>query len=450
MNRWLEIAKDAVGGRKWLVALDVAVPGTLWARKLRELGAADVFVVAATRGVGDLTEQPEDRLVVMDAHRDGFMENIRAAEALMDDLPAEVRARIDAWDPERAALAIRPHFSGARPVADRRTWGARAEAWQALEDKTVIDAVWDAAQVARAPCEVVPVAEAPDAAARIDEGGGCVWAGDSREGFNGGASYTRWVRTEASRDEALAFFGERCDRVRVMPFLAGVPCSVHGMVLPGEEHVIALRPMEMVVLRQQERFVYCGAARSWRPAGAVREEMRAVARRVGHHLREVYAYRGAYTVDGVVTAEGFRPTELNPRFGAAMFYFDFEDLPLRFLINSVVDGAPYRWDAPALEEELMRRSAEPGGSGGGIPLPTPCEGRRELGLVHEAGWREAREDEEPHVSLQQGPWGSGSLCRVRFPAEHLPVGPPLAPRLAEVLRFMSPRWQLGLEGVEGG
>jgi hypothetical protein len=28
---------------------------------------------------------------------------------------------------------------------------------------------------------------------------------------------------------ALAFFVTRCDRVRVMPFLDGVPCSIHGL-----------------------------------------------------------------------------------------------------------------------------------------------------------------------------------------------------------------------------
>jgi hypothetical protein len=41
--------------------------------------------------------------------------------------------------------------------------------------------------------------------------------------------------------------------------------------------------------------------------------MRDVARRVGEQLRTAYGYRGAFGVDGVVTAEGFRPTEVNTR-----------------------------------------------------------------------------------------------------------------------------------------
>ena len=46
--------------------------------------------------------------------------------------------------------------------------------------------------------------------------------------------------------------------------------------------------------------------------------MRAAARRVGEHLRATYGYRGAFGIDGVLTADGFRPTELNAR-GSAGF-----------------------------------------------------------------------------------------------------------------------------------
>ena len=51
----------------------------------------------------------------------------------------------------------------------------------------------------------------------------CVWSGDARDGFNGGGNYVRWVLDEADRDAARGFFRPRCDRVRVMPFLDGVP-----------------------------------------------------------------------------------------------------------------------------------------------------------------------------------------------------------------------------------
>ena len=40
--------------------------------------------------------------------------------------------------------------------------------------------------------------------------------------------------------------------------------------------------------------------------------------RVGEVLRADVDFRGAFTLDGVATADGFRPTELNPRFGAGL------------------------------------------------------------------------------------------------------------------------------------
>ena len=86
------------------------------------------------------------------------------------------------------------------------------------------------------------------AAGRLDRGAGTAWAGDARQGFNGGAQLLRWVRGEEDAAEAARFLAERCDRARVMPFLEGIPCSIHGMVFPGG--VAAFRPVEMVTLRQ--------------------------------------------------------------------------------------------------------------------------------------------------------------------------------------------------------
>ena len=71
-----------------------------------------------------------------------------------------------------------------------------------------------------------------------------MWSGDARDGFNGGGNFVRWVRDDRDRAAATAFFRPRCDRVRVMPFLEGVPCSIHGFVLP--DGTAALRPVEIV------------------------------------------------------------------------------------------------------------------------------------------------------------------------------------------------------------
>ena len=89
-----------------------------------------------------------------------------------------------------------------------------------------------------------------------------------------------------------------------MPFLDGVPCSIHGFVLP--DGTAALRPVEIAMLRDEaeRRFVYGGLGTSWDPPAADREEMRDVVRRVGAHLQAAHGYRGAFGIDGVLTADG--------------------------------------------------------------------------------------------------------------------------------------------------
>ena len=106
---------------------------------------------------------------------------------------------------------------------------------------------------------------APDRAAileawpELDQGQGIVLSGDMKVGFNGGASYVRWLRSPADLDRELPRFQRDCDRVRLMPFLEGLPCSMHGFVV-GEE-VAALVPCEMLVLRRPSgEFLYCSTS----------------------------------------------------------------------------------------------------------------------------------------------------------------------------------------------
>src|SRR5690606_41432700 len=72
------------------------------------------------------------------------------------------------------------------------------------------------------------------AVAAHDRGSGTVWAGDNRSGFHGAATCVRWIRSDADVAEAIAFFGARCDRVRVMR---------------SEEHTSELQSRENLVCR---------------------------------------------------------------------------------------------------------------------------------------------------------------------------------------------------------
>ncbi len=322
------VVRDAVtarlgtlwAGRPVVVGPYVLAGATPLVRWFRELGCP-VLVVATTRGAGPVPAEDECEVVtVAPPAAASVTDELRTHDRMTHHLPDEARAAIDAFDPQRAGTWFAtPFVTSDEPIDGRPVTGGRPASFLALEDKTLADDVWDAAGVERSPYRLVDLAD--DVAldrATADLAGelGVVWSGDARGGFNGGGNFVRWVRDDTDRAEARAFFRPRCDRVRVMPFLEGVPCSVHGFVLP--DGTAALRPVEIVVLRDRvaRTFTYSGLGTTWDPPAADREEMRGAVRRVGAHLQQQHGYRGAFGIDGVLTADGFRPTELNTRMSA--------------------------------------------------------------------------------------------------------------------------------------
>lgn len=420
------------GGRPWLLAVDILQGWQGLHAPLARWGVPRCFALGARMGTGPLP--PDDDPAVawaclgLPPARD-LMDAIHGADAALRDLPDDVQARIDAFDPEGRMLALGAFFSNGRPVAGRRMVGARPAAWQALEDKVTIDAVWDAAGVPRAPSEVVPVTlDALQAAARrLDRGHGTVWAGDAREGFHGGASRTCWVTDDEEARAAVERLAPHCDTARVQPFLEGIPCSVHGIVLP--DGVAVLRPAEMLVLRRGRAFVYARAATFWDPTPTEREALRAVARRVGAHLAATVGYRGAFTIDGVMTAHGFRPTELNPRVGAAMAMM--ADVPFPLVHYALIEGVDLGVDASALEAALLAVADDDRRGSFGLTTPHRFEAPGEAWLRWaDDGWRAVEEaDADAHARWGPGPTGGFLNVRMLQP-RRVPRGPSFAPRVA--------------------
>lgn len=286
--------------------------------ELRALGAERCLVVGSV-GAGPPPAEADAECVYVDVIADDMVDEFRRWEAIFAEPPPHVRDAADAYDPD---LVLLQNFDAATAFDGRPAFGPRRPEWTALEDKTTVDAFWDEAGVARAPSAVVPVDRTAlrDAAAELDRGDGTVWAGDASHGFNGGAVLVHWVRDDATADAALTAFDGRCERARVAPFLEGLPCSIHGFVTGTG--VAVFRPVELVVLRATTPplFRYAGASTTWDPPPADREAMRDVARRVGEMLHRKVDFRGGFTVDGIHTADGFLPTELNPRLGAGLRY----------------------------------------------------------------------------------------------------------------------------------
>lgn len=448
-KHYRSLLESVVRGKRWIVAMDVLIPAARFAKILLDYGATDVLAIGASRGTGDLPDPEVVRQIELGAKAKDMMSGIRNGMRLLADLPSEVRAEVDRFDPGGEARVIGALFSDGSPVAGRSQLGARPVSWQVLEDKTTIDELWREVGVPHAEVEIVEarLESLRAACVGVARGEEVVIAGDNKEGFHGGAQYVRWIRNEGHLVEAAQFFAAHCDRVRVMPFLEGVPCSIHGVVFSDE--VIALRPCEMLVLRDPAagRFVYASAATFWEPHDTMAQEMRLVARKLGEHLRERYDYRGVFTLDGVATKEGFRPTELNPRFGAALMRMTagLEDFSVYLLHLVIAEGLELDYRPHDLQQ-LLIDFAQANPSGGGMQLVSKViEVSSKGGLVREpSGWRLGRAGEAFDASFELGPSAMGGLVRVDLDRDRTPRGPSSAERVAGALGFLGQHFDLDL------
>ena len=181
-----------------------------------------------------------------------MLEDFRKLRRTAEDLPADLRRDLDAWDPAGTARFIfASPWADSVDAAGRKAYAGRPPAWAALEDKVLVDGFWDAVGVRRAPSRIVATEydALRSAATELDRGRGTVWAADARDGTHGGGMGLRWVRHGDDGRESFVSLRRMADRIRVMPFLEGIPASIHGIVFP--DSVAVFRPVEMVVLRAQ-------------------------------------------------------------------------------------------------------------------------------------------------------------------------------------------------------
>src|SRR4051794_21151853 len=446
-----DLLRPLIDGRKVILAGGMIGGSGPLVEQVRRLGASDVFLLAQAQGTG---ETP-DGVPCFDlgVTGDNMMDALRASLSILRNLPDAAVTALSRFDPEGTAVVIGDMFNDVESVAGRPCLAWRRPAWIAVEDKVTIDARWDRWGIERAPSLIVPADEASlrDAAERLDHGHGTVWAADAREGWNGGAEYTHRVRNDDDVAAAAAFLAAHAGRARVTPFLEGVPCSIHGIVF--EDDVAVFRPLEIITLRHRHSsdLFYAGLASFWDPAPGDREAMREVARRAGAGLRRDVDYRGAFTVDGVMTVEGFRPTELNARAGGglSMLGRSLPDLPLNLLV--VAAGGGHRLDyRPRQLEELVVASADARRTGGtwrAIEARTEMVSDEPL-LFEDGTWRTAQPGERAHGRLMAGHAPSGSLVRLSLDADRWPVGPSVATAAAAFWRFANERLAAGIPPLD--
>ena len=170
---------------------------------------------------------------------------------------------------------------------------------------------------------------------------------------------------------------------------------------------------------------------------------------IGDELRSRVDFRGVFTVDGVMTADGFLPTYLNPRFGAALPprlpTADGESLPVFFTHLAGSTGHLDDFDPHALESLLLNRF-DNHRSGGCFSFTAEIP-PKELTVAIAGTWdgttfadlRVAGDDDTPFATANWGPNVGKGMIFATF-TDEVPVGPPVAPTVAALREFFNDHW----------
>lgn len=435
------LLRSVFEGRKVILATGTIVGMARRLESLQKLGVEECFLVGKSMGTGDLPEDLEvPWKVIVEEKAPDMLTGIRNYNQALENPSSELVDALHRFDPDGEAIVLNAHVSDVMELAGRPRLGARQPRWAALEDKVVIDAFWDRAGVKRASSVVVEAGDFEESrrvSELLDEGSGTAWAGDTRQGFNGGAVYVRRVANKEDARRAHEFFKESCHKVRIMPFLEGIPCSIHGVVFP--QKVIAFRPVEMVVFRRRDspELLYSGFSTWWDPREEDREYMRQVAKKVGALLREEVGYRGAFTIDGVMTPTGFIPTELNARTGGAFrtLVHGEPEMPLELLEVCIREGLPLDYRPEELEEFVLNIADTDRTGGGWTVVKTVFEKTQkyQLHLTESGSFRlEEQGAEEGVGTLSVGPSSVGGFLNFQPAKSQMTAGSSIAPMVARV------------------
>ena len=438
-------------GRKFILAGGPATSLGRKARALAALGTSRPLLLAFGEGMGEVPGPEAGELHVFDIRARDIVDQLLREEATLRELPSNVAAMIDRWDPDHSARVLCSPGDVPR-VAGRESYAGRRPDWIALEDKTTVDALWDAAGVHRVPSRVVSAEyhELVAAAAALDQGLGTVWAADIKSGVHGGAVGLRWVRPGNDGLAAAESLCEIADRVRVMPFLEGIPVSIHGIVF--DDDVTVFRPVEMIVLRprQGDRLLYAGSSNWFDPTPQDREAMRRAARRVGLALRQRVGYLGAFTMDGVLSPDGFVPTELNPRTGAGLgtLMEGLVGFPFEPLCWAAAEGERLAFRPDLLERAVLDSADRHRAGGGFVVTNTVFDTSSSFDLERDGTeYREALGDAVPVAKLVAGPNPAGGFLSFSLDPVRNRPGAPAAPDMARALRFSDRRLGTAFGGL---
>ena len=454
VDYYRNLLKPIYADRKLMHVGEIDVGVVHSARVLEELGAAQPLLLAGNQGTSNSPLPDDIRLHLLGTGGENMVDSARNLLTTLADLPTAIATDIDDWDPDRESHWVcEGLLLEMGDIAGRSKYGRRQKAWTDLENKTTIDDLWDSIGVNRANSAVVEVADTKirRITENLDQGLGTVWVPDNRDGVQGGSMALRWVRSEQDYDKTLLEMRTIADQIRIMPFLEGIPLSIHGIVFPSD--VAVFRPVELIVLRrvQDTRFLWSGCSTGYDPLPQDREYMRSIARTTGLYLKDAVDYRGPYSIDGILTRDGFLPTELNPRLsgGFAALLEGIPELPFAPLCWATMENEPLDYRSTYLEEAIVETADSTRRLRAHTQTTIDVKERTTVELARTGDdYSEINEGQKPDATLTIGPSPVGGIIIFTLFNKSDPVGVLVAPEMVRALRFADKRFGTGFGDLE--
>jgi hypothetical protein len=173
--------------------------------------------------------------------------------------------------------------------------------------------------------------------------------------------------------------------------------------------------------------------------------MRAAARRVGNHLRDLVGFRGVFTIDGVVTADGFLPTELNPRFGAGLGpVARAADMPLLGISRLLIAGEVEGLDPAEIERISVLGGDAKRHLGGFMIVPMAMDETVESRGHWDGATLTILDADGGNATLLRGPAAAGGMVRFTLDPDHVIAGTFATPVVREAFRAADTNWGTGI------
>lgn len=418
---------SAVNDRPVIAFVPKAADASHWEQLLNDAGANDVLVIALDHGTYDQRIRPRRPITGSTGHLAFHHEIIGN---LTGSAPAD--PAIETFDPQHRALVIAPDPLDPPATGGRELLGAKTPAARLLEHKTIIDSLWDIAGVHRVDalvCDLTP--RLPSVMATMDAGSGVVLSCQQRGAGPQAGGEGIWWTQDGTLPASFPKLDSNDMRIRIMPLLLGLPCRIHGITVGAQ--ITAFPPMELLSLPRavSGTFLWAGAVPAHTLSGSVRADLDAVAVTVGTWLHAL-GHHGAFAIDGILTDDGYRPTELTTRLTSA---FEGADPGQRILLHAanLLARAGHHLGSPSELAELAEAAVRDRFDVYGASPTAATSGNRSLHWI--SAGPSTTHERQADGTLTLGPSPRGWLLHARLSPSALPRHQPvglLAPRVFEL------------------